>query len=823
MALKVSAPTDHATCEHCHTLFRPTDPDDRFCCGGCAFVHHLINDSGLGDYYTLKGHRITPPVKSTAFQQRDNTWLTPRIAAAEAAAGDGAAALDCAVQGISCVGCVWLLQRLFERRPGTLRAQVRANPGRIRLEWKPGAGDPAAFAEEARQFGYLLGPAEQAGAVNNHTSGRMGLCGAFAMNAMAFSLPRYLGMEDSFALAPVFTMAAAACATLAVLTGGSYFINRAWLSLRAGVLHMDLPISLGIVAAYLGSLAGWLLQVHELLYFDFVAVFTFLMLAGRRLQLSAVERNRSRLLGASLLSANVQDSAGQPLALEALAAGTDYQLSPGQIVPVASRVLEGEATVSLESISGESDPRHIHPGGRLLSGSLHIGRTPLRLAALEGWDVSLYRRLRESRETEVRHPWLDRILRYYILTVLTLAVVGGLAWWLHTGHAATGLQVMISLLVVSCPCALGVALPLADDLAAGAMERIGVFIRRPVFWPRLLKVRHILFDKTGTLTLESPVLANPETLAQLPAEELTPLQILVHDSLHPVSRSLTEALATAARPPRHRPSTTFSKDTPPDPVPSGSQTAAQGGNGPAAVPFIEEVPGCGLSFTDPENHVWTLGHPAWDGVTHDRTALPAAPWSNHPADAVFRRDGFTLAEFRFKDTIRPETRDTLAVLRRQGYTLHILSGDRSEKVAHLADKAGIPRGCAMGNLSPAEKATAVRELDNHNTLYLGDGANDSLAFDEAFCTGTPVVDKGVLENRADFYFLGRSLGFVGILLATARQRQRAVHRTAAFALVYNITAAVVCLSGHMNPLLAAILMPLSSLVTLAMVAMHFRR
>jgi Cu2+-exporting ATPase len=822
-AIAAPAPAE-AACQHCHTLFRPAGPDDTFCCGGCAFVYDLITGSGLKDYYSLKGRQTTPPVKNTAFHQRDHRWLTPRIAAAEAAAGEGAATLDCAVQGISCVGCVWLLEKLYQRQPGALRARVRAHPGRIRLEWKPGQHDPAAFAEAARQFGYLLGSAESAPPVSQAASSRMGLCGAFAMNAMAFSLPRYLGMEDSFALAPIFLMAAATCATLAVLTGGSYFINRAWHSLRAGVLHMDLPIAIGILAAYLGSLAGWLLQVPGLIYFDFVAVFTFLMLAGRRLQLSAVERNRGRLLGASLLTGSVQGPDGQSIDLTEITPGTIYQLLPGQIVPTASRLLSGEATISLESISGEADPRHLTAGGRLPSGSLHTGRAPLTLESLETWEASLYRRLRDTRETEARHPWLDRILRYYILTVLTLAILGGLAWWIHSGHAATGLQVMISLLVVSCPCALGVALPLADDLAAAAMERIGVFIRRPIFWPRLLKVRHILFDKTGTLTLESPALGNPAILQHLDAASLTALKTLIHDSLHPVSRSLTEALARehgplareftkAAGDPRDK------KDL----IDQNDQNDVTPPPAPTQIPTIKEIPGCGLSLTDNSGQTWTLGHPTWDGISHQRLTLPAAPWSNHPADAVLRHNGTLLAQFRFKDTIRPETRDTLAVLQRQGYTLHILSGDRSEKVTHLADKAGIPRDGAIGNLSPAEKATAVRDLDQHDTLYLGDGANDSLAFDEAYCTGTPVVDKGVLENRADFYFLGRSLGFISTLLTTAHQRQRAVRRTAAFALLYNASAGLLCLAGLMNPLLAAILMPLSSVVTLAIVALHFRR
>ena len=233
---------DHL-CKHCGTHFDPLEPADEFCCGGCSFVHQLIHDSGFDQYYNLKGAKVTAPVKSVAFQKRDYTWLTESAHAAELAASNGAASLDLAVQGISCVGCVWLLERVFLRTPGALRASVRAHPGRIRLEWNPGNCDIPAFADSVRQFGYLLGPVGAENAVTNEFSGRTGLCGAFAMNAMAFSLPRYLGMENDFALAGIFTMAAGVCATLAVLTGGSYFIGRAIRGLRCGVLHIDLPIA----------------------------------------------------------------------------------------------------------------------------------------------------------------------------------------------------------------------------------------------------------------------------------------------------------------------------------------------------------------------------------------------------------------------------------------------------------------------------------------------------------------------------------------------------------------------------------------------------
>ena len=776
--------TTASHCKHCATAFDPVEPGDEFCCGGCAFVHHLIHESGLDQYYTLKGSKVTAPVKSVALQRRDYAWLAESAAAAEAAAGAGAAHLDLAVQGISCVGCVWLLERIFLRHPGALRARVRAHPGKLSIEWSPGQCDVPAFADEVRQFGYLLGPADAAGRSTNEFSGRMGLCGAFAMNAMAFSLPRYLGMSADFALAGIFTIAAGVCATLAVLTGGSYFIRRAVQCLRSGVLHMDLPIALGILAAYAGSIIGWMLNVESLLYFDFVAVFTFLMLAGRRLQMAAVERNRGRLLGNSADGNALRDAAGDPLPLEKIAPGTAFSLAPGQIVPVAAKLLAGEATVSLESINGEAEPRQLNAGGRLAAGSLHIGRTPLELEAMETWESSLFRRLRESPESSAHHPLLDKILRSAIAGVLTAAIGGFVAWWGMTGDPARALQVMISVLVVSCPCALGVAVPLADDLAAARMERAGVYVRRATFWPRLRRVRKVIFDKTGTLTLENPVLENPAALRGLNDDARRALATLAADSLHPVSRSLTESIAALGR-----------LDL-------------------VADAEINETPGQGLWFTDSGGARWSLGRPGWQ--------TPENP-EDVPADSVFACDGVPLARFRFRDEPRPDAAKEVQKLLSSGIQIHLLSGDRAPKVRTLAAAMGIPQANAHGGLTPEEKEQRMRDLDRGDTLYIGDGMNDSLAFSAAACTGTPVVDKGLLESKADFYFLGRSLRFVSQLRATGRLRTRAVRRVAVFAIAYNLAAAGVCLAGAMNPLIAAIIMPLSGLFTLAVVALHFSR
>ncbi|HEX2749468.1 MAG TPA: heavy metal translocating P-type ATPase metal-binding domain-containing protein [Verrucomicrobiales bacterium] len=768
-------------CKHCGTRFKAGKPEDIFCCGGCTFVHNLILQNGLDQFYVLKGSSPVPPVKSAALLRRDYGWLRELAERRPAGAAGRAESYEFAVQGISCTGCVWLIERILQGQPGVLCARGRAHPGRLNLDCVSGQCDLVQLAEELRQFGYLLGPLGEEERRETGFPGRMGLCGAFAMNAMAFSLPRYLGMESGFELAGIFTLVAGLSATLAVVTGGSYFIGRAVKCLQCGVLHMDLPIALGIVSAYAGSLTGWMTGVESLQYFDFVAVFTFLMLAGRKLQLAGVERNRGRLLRLMGETGTLRNADGEKIGCDALRPGKRYLVESGQIIPVASRLLSNCATFSMESISGEPEPRVFSAGNRVASGSLNVGSLPVELEAIEAWQDSLYRKLRERSEGPGNHPFLDRVLKYAIAAVLILATGGFLAWWAATGDVARALQVTISVLVVSCPCALGVAIPFADDLSAGCLERMGVFVRRPDFWPRLRRVRHVIFDKTGTLTLETPVLENPEALTALKAEPRNALAVLVFDSLHPVSRALTEALASS------------------------------GVTGPSARTAVEETPGQGLAFTDKQGARWSLGRAGW-----------ASPRTSGDS-TVFACDGVAVAQFRFRDSLRPDAVEAIRDLAARHLTLHLLSGDQPDKVHSIARRVGIPESRVFGAQTPYEKEAKVREIDHRDSLYIGDGLNDSLAFSAACCTGTPVVDKGMLESKADFYFLSRSLAFAGQLFRISDLRTRAVRCVAAFAIAYNVLAAGVSLAGVMSPLVAAVIMPLSGICTLAVVWAHFKK
>lgn len=786
------------TCQHCGTPVPPEALDLRFCCAGCAYVHELLVTEGLGKFYELRGSTALPPVAPEALRDRDDEWLQEQVAAAEAAAGPGGTAhLDLAVQGLTCVGCVWLMEKVFHSEPGAVHLDVHVARGEAHVEWQAGEWDLPAYARRLQQFGYLVGPAGELGNNSVQSAGfgrRVGLCGAFAMNAMAFSLPGYLGMRPDFLFASWFDIIAACSATFSVLVGGSYFMERSVNSLRQGILHMDTPIALGIALAWLGSMAGWLAGEAGLKYFDFVGVFVFLMLAGRWLQQGMVERNRRRLLAASAVPGwvRVVGAEGQEkrTALQDLAVGDTLRIPSGSICPVGGVLTSTEGSLSLEWINGESAAVERRPGQAVPSGAVNIGMGVLEVQATETWKDSLLCRLNSATGQEGSRAVSSRFLAGYLMVVLALGVIGAGVWWLSGHGGVTALQVMISVFVVSCPCALGVAVPFADDLAASRMARLGVFVRAGSLWARLLRVHKVVFDKTGTLTMENPVLANPAEVTGMTSAARAALRRIVSSNLHPVSRSLFDALGPDA---------------------AAGETADAAG--------IEEIAGQGLRWTSPDGRVWALGRPGWVEVNGGpgETAREAPP-----ADAWFTCDGNLLAGFRFTDSLRPESVGACEALRARGCKLYLLSGDREAKVAAVAGQLHIPVTHWQAEMTPEGKAARVEQMNQADTLYLGDGANDVLGLEAALCAGSPVTGRNFLEHRADFYFLGNCLRFMPDLLQMAGVRSQAVRRVLAFALAYNAVAVALSLAGWMSPLLAAVLMPLSSLVTLGVVGATFR-
>lgn len=789
-------------CKHCGSPFSPSNQQEEFCCHGCDFVHHMIAEQQLGHYYDLRRDTLATPVKSRPFEQHDFSWFEPLQLHSETAAAGGIAQADVALDGISCVGCVWLIETLFLRHDGAIRAAANPAQSTLHLEWLAGNCNMPAFFAEMTRFGYVAAPANQQSSDRSQQDlrARMGMCGAFMLNAMAFSLPDYLGMPHSFMFADLFRLIAFLSATLAMLVGGSWFGVRAWNALRIGAVHMDLPIALGLIAAYVGSIVGWLAAERHLMYFDFVATFVFLMLVGRTLQTSAVARNRRRLVREQPVPSQFKSPQSDTPTIERddLQLGSDYLLEPGQANPVSAVLTASRGDFSLEWIHGEAEARTFDCGASVPAGAILLSRHALALQAQEPWRDSLLARLTATAPEERRNPVLEKLLRCWIACILIIGAIG-FFYHLWQGHALQGLQVMISVFVVSCPCALGVALPLADDLAAQWLQRWGVFLRSQNFWARLRKVRQVIFDKTGTLTLERPQLENPHALHALSERAATRLAQLTAGSLHPVARSLHEALGAR-----------------------GQRLL-----GSTATVAIDDKPGWGVSLTC-DGETWSLGRPDWlrapspadpvDASSNAQTAAtPSHRSSGIAATTALRCNGRLIADFEFRDALRPSVVEALNGLTQRHMQLHLLSGDHPLKVQRVAEIVGIPSHHAHAALLPDEKAQRVRQIDRSDSLYFGDGANDSLAFDAALVTGTPVTDRSLLEAKADFFTLGSGLAFLPQIFHIAAMRQRAVHRAFIFALIYNIIVIFLALLGMMQPVLAAIVMPLSSLGSLAIV------
>ncbi|ATC65740.1 ATPase P [Nibricoccus aquaticus] len=771
-------------CRHCGS---PSFDRD-FCCSGCAFVHRLIHDEGFETYYDLRD-KITNPAEFAATAPRDHGWLASLQRDAQAAAGESStASLSVSIQGISCVGCVWLIEKIFARQPGAGRIEVNAQTGQARLSWLKTQFDAAAFASELQRFNYLVGPANTAisgrRSESQQLARRLGLCTAFAMNVMLFTLPAYFGLEAASRYTHLFSTLAMGFATLSLLAGGGYFLNRAGAALRERTLHIDLPIALGIVGAFIGSFYGWIAQIEEYQYFDFVSGFIVLMLLGRWAQVAAVERNQRRLLSEQPAPPRVPlyapDGSRTEVAPEEIRPGQHIGVASGQTIPVDGVLASLEATLGLAWINGESEPRLFRASQHVSAGAQNLSRSEIRVIATQPWENSLFAQLlKPVTRAAFRHRTIERVIQGYLIAIIGAAIVSGLCWWLSTGDPVHAGAVVTAVLVVSCPCALGLAFPLTDEIATVRLRRRGVFVRSPDLWPRLAKIDRVVFDKTGTLTLETPELQNPDTLRSLSTDARAALLTMVADSAHPVARCLhAELLALDSL----------------DPAPGSPR----------------EVTGYGIELGP-----WRLGRADW-------AAFSRIPSHGAKNETALSHLGRIVATFSCTDTVRTDARREIAALSARGLSTTILSGDTTAKVRQLALELALPAHRAIGENSPREKAAWLDAHSPDRTLMLGDGANDSLAFDRALVRGTPVIHRGLLEQKADFYFLGRGIGGIRALFEVNDARARTHRALLTFMIAYNAVAVGLSVTGHMHPLLAAVLMPLSSLATLAIVATGLR-
>lgn len=786
------------TCLHCNgELGAFWQPDDGpFCCRGCATVHRLIHASGLARYYDLRPARQSPAatVRSDSF-----AWLE-RVLEAEGHSGaEKPFRLSLDIQGVHCAACIWLLEELFRRQSGGLDLRINPTLGKVDLVWDPSRGELRDYLEEIERFGYRLGPSTKGPAPRSRgLVMRMAAAIAIALNVMMFSISYYFGLapEDG-ALYRVFGVLNLTLASLAVVIGGEVFFRGALAGLRRRMAHLDLPISMGIALAYGGSVYAYFAHGPRAAYFDTLAIFIALMLVGRWAQEHILERNRSALLdsaGADRLVAKRQLADRlEAVPATAVVSGDELWIAPGDLVPVEGILLRQPALVSLDWITGESEQVEHVPGDTVPAGAFNAGGGGFAIAATQDFrDSRLNDLLRgEATASERYRPrWWTWVGATYVAVVLLLAAAGFVAWMQTDVRLA--LEVTVAILVVTCPCALGLASPLAQELLHHALRQRGVFLRQPGFMDRALAVRKILLDKTGTLTLGHLVLepASRKTLWRLDPERRAVLWNMAVRSNHPVSRALAVALGAGR-----------------DPESTGATLPLD-----PAGERIREIPGQGLEW-DRDGVIYRLGRREFAGGDATDAATGAAD-----SGTLFSADRTAIAELRFCEAFKADAKREIEGLRRAGYELHLLSGDAPTKVAAASDALGIDPAQASGGLDPEEKARVVRTLDADDTLMVGDGLNDSLSFETALCTATPAIDRPALPGKADFYFLGDGIAALRRALRAAHRLRRVVRDNLILAAAYNLAAVALCFAGVVTPLVAAVLMPASSVAIVSLTA-----
>ncbi len=764
-------------CLHCANDLAPGESGP-FCCTGCEAVYGLLKDNGLERYYELRGESESP-AREAGGQAHEALWLEPFVAKLRAAKGPERIQLD--IQGMHCSACVWLVDRLFERKAGALRVTVNPAIGRVDVLATP-SFDLAGFVAEIERFGYRLGPPlKESSTRSNDLLVRMGVCIALAMNAMIFAIAAYAGLTEG-PTQILFERVTLGISILSVVVGGPVFFRSAWASLRARVLHLDLPIALGIVLAFVGSIVSFFAKRPSGVFVDTLDVFLALMLVGRFLQERVLEKNRLALLASDgvdgLLTRKLVGGKITTTKATSVAAGDHLKLATGEVVPVDSRALAA-ARFSLDWVNGESTPRNFDEGDIVPAGAFSASEGLVELEATTDFGVSpLVALLRNpeprARDKAMSEPFWDRVARIYVVAVLAAAAIGFFGWLLIMHDLPRAVEVATAVLVVTCPCAFGIATPLGYDLAQGGLRKAGLYVRSAGFLDRAASVRTVVFDKTGTLTLGK--------LGVRASHEVRPLDTTARARLVEACAANGHPKATAIREWAERAGFT-------------SEAGLEPGT-------VHEVPGKGLELATREG-IYRFGLPAW-----------AAPGETICNDVCFARDDAALAWFETEEALRADARDEIRALREEGYDVWLLSGDEAARTAQTARFAGIPEDHAVGGATPTAKADWVAAHDREDLLMIGDGINDSLVVERAFCGGTPAVDRPFMAARSDFYFTTPGLGCIRLALRVGKAVTQVRRRNLVIAVAYNLLCVGLAYAGLLSPLACAVLMPVSSLTTI---------
>lgn len=697
------------------------------------------------------------------------------------------------VPEMHCAGCVRRIERELAKLNGVISVRANLSTRRVRVLWEHKKTSATALSAELDRQGFAHMPL-QLGALSadeddnllRHLLLCLGVAGFAAANVMLLSVSVWSGADAE--TRDLFHLISGLIAIPAATFSGRPFFASAANALAHGRLNMDVPISLAITLALAMSI--WeSLQGGQHAYFDAALMLLFFLLIGRALDhmMRTRARNAVKLLASLAAKGAVriaQDGSQHYVPAAEIKPGDRLQVAAGERVPVDGIVRGAGSDIDRSLVTGESASFTIEDGAAIEAGTLNLTR-PLIIEATKTADQSFLAEviaMMEAAENgKARYMRIaDRAASIYAPAVHLLALTSFLAWLIASqGDWHMSAYVAISVLIITCPCALGLAVPIVHVVGAGRLFDHGVLIKDGSAFERLAEVDTVVFDKTGTLTKGE--LCVVETNAD--ADQLALASALAQTSRHPAARAIAA----------------FSKDTPAQAVPTLSD--------------IEEHPGLGIEARV-NGRIVRLGRPSWAGsIAADAPAVLVVP----PAlSAVWlAEENGGVAAFAMIDELRPAASTAVRQLQAAGLDVQILSGDTFAVVRETAERLGIKTSFA--DLRPADKITHVEKLqsEGRRVLMVGDGLNDAPALAAGHASMAPSSGSDVGRQAADFVLTGSSLSGVVISRDTARQTDRLVKQNIAIAIAYNCIAVPLACAGLVTPLIAAIAMSASSILVVA--------
>jgi len=722
-----------------------------------------------------------PAAEAALDLERFSETSAEEIRLASRPAGPGLLQVYLSVPGAHCGACIRTIETALARLPGVEDARVNLSTRRVAVRWREGAakGDVPPLVTTLGRLGYeahLFDAAQDDGRdpVLSELIRAVAVAGFAAGNIMLLSVSVWSGADA--ATRDLFHWVSALIAIPALAFAGRIYFRSAWNALRHGRMNMDVPIALGVSLAYGMSLYETMTHGPHA-YFDASVSLLFFLLIGRTLDHVMRERARVAVSGLRRLAARGAtivrpDGSHDYVPADEIGKGAVLLLAAGERVPVDARVVAGLSEIDCSLVSGESEPQQAAPGSVLRAGTMNLtgALTVEAVATAEDSFLAEMVRLMEAAEGgRARYRRIaDRASALYAPVVHLTALLTFIGWMVATGDWHRAITIAIAVLIITCPCALGLAVPIVQVVAARRLFENGIMVKDGSAMERLAAIDTAVFDKTGTLTMGTPRLVEAERIAP---EALAVAAQLAANSRHPVARAIAEA---------------------------GKGTAAG-----LRFEAVREVPGCGLE-AQAGGAVWRLGRAAW-----------ALGRDTESGGTVLSRDGVFQAAFASEDRIRPGAAEAVAALGRGGIHVAMLTGDAAGNAEAVARKLAIA-DFAAGTL-PGGKVERIAALaaEGRKVLMVGDGLNDAPALAAAHVSMAPATAADVGRNAADFVFLRESLAAVPLALSVSTKAGRLIRQNLAFAVAYNAVAVPIAILGHVTPLIAAIAMSGSSVVVIA--------